>query len=137
MNLKLVSLATALVLATVSLAPASFAAAATATVTTTTSTMAAKPAAKVVAKVATPDPKRFSTEAAAQATCATDTIVWANTKSKIFHLKGTSTYGKGKNGVYMCQADATTEGFKATKKPEKVTTAATTTTTTTTTTKSK
>jgi len=77
---------------------------------------AAKPA-MMAAK--TPDPKRFATEAAAKASCSTDTVVWVNLRSKIYHLKGTATYGKGKHGVYMCTADATSEGFKPTKKPEK------------------
>jgi len=95
----------------------SFAAAAAAT--TATTTMTAKPKAAT-----TPDPKRYKTEALAAAACPTDTVVWANTKSKIFHLKGTATYGKGKNGVYMCETDATAEKFNPTKKPEKVVAAA-------------
>jgi hypothetical protein len=93
----------------------------------TSTTMAAKPAAaatKTAAtsakKTATPDPKRFATAALARASCASDTVVWANTRSKIYHLQGTSTFGKGKNGAFMCQTDARTEGFKPTKTPEKV-----------------
>jgi len=116
----------ALTLSSAIVAPSFAAAAAT---TPAATTMAAKPKA-----AATPDPKRFATEALAAAACPSDTVVWANTKSKIFHLKGTATYGKGKNGVYMCETDATAEKFKPTKKPEKV---VATTTTTTTTTKSK
>ena len=112
----------ALTLSSAIVAP-SFAAAAATTPAATTA-MTAKPK-----TAATPDPKRFTTEALAAAACPTDTIVWANTKSKIFHLKGTATYGKGKNGVYMCQTDATGEKFKPTKKPEKVVAAAAATTT--------
>ena len=114
MNLKLVSLAAAAALVAVSFAPASFAAASTMT-KTTASTM--KPAMKTAAA---PDPKRFKTEALASAACPADTVVWANISTKIFHLKGTATYGKTRNGAYMCEADAKSEGFKATKKPEKV-----------------
>ena len=121
MNLKAISVAAALALATVSLAPVAFAA------STTT-----KPVTKPVAKpAATPDPKRFKTEADAAKSCPTDTVVWVNLKSKIFHLQGTATYGKGKNGVYMCELDAKAEKFVPTKKPEKVVTTTTTTTTTT------
>src|SRR5665213_1221009 len=118
--MKLQHLTVALIALTLSSAIAvpSFAAAAAAT--TATTTMAAKP--KMAA--ATPDPKRFTTEALAAAACPTDTVVWANNKSKIFHLKGTSSYGKGKNGTYMCETDATAEKFNPTKKPEKVVAAA-------------
>jgi len=115
----------ALTLSSAIVAP-SFAAAAAATPAATTA-VTAKP--KMAA--ATPDPKRFKTEALAATACPTDTVVWANTKSKIFHLKGTATYGKGKNGVYMCETDATAEKFNPTKKPEKVVAAAAATTTTT------
>ena len=128
MNLKAISVATALALATVSLAPVAFAAS---TTTTTTTTTATKPVTKPVMKpAATPDPKRFKTEADAAKSCPTDTVVWVNLKSKIFHLQGTATYGKGKNGVYMCELDAKGEKFVPTKKPEKVMTTTTTTTTT-------
>ena len=128
MNLKAISVAAALALATVSLAPVAFAASTTTTTTTTTT----KPVTKPVAKpAATPDPKRFKTEADAAKSCPTDTVVWVNLKSKIFHLQGTATYGKGKNGVYMCELDAKAEKFVPTKKPEKVVTTTTTTTTTT------
>jgi|GEM_PF-5863498 len=132
MNLKSISIAAALALATVSLAPAAFAA--SSTTTTTTTTMTAKPAAKPAAK---PDAKRFAVEADAAKSCPTDTVVWVNLKSKIFHLPGTSTYGKGKNGIFMCETDAKTEKFVGTKKPEKVVTTTSTTSTTTTTTKTK
>ena len=132
MNLKLVSLAAVVALSAVSLAPATFAATTTTTKAATAGTM--KPTMKMAA---TPDPKRFKTEADATKSCPTDTVVWANISSKIFHLKGTATYGKTKNGAYMCETDATAEGFKAPKKPEKVAAAAAAATTTTTTTKTK
>lgn len=112
MKLNFIAVATALALSGAMLSPSL---AATASASTTMS--AAKPA--MMAAHKTPDPKRFSTEAAAQASCSTDTVVWVNLRSKIYHLKGTATYGKGKHGVYMCTADATSEGFKPTKKPEK------------------
>lgn len=131
MNLKLVSMAAVVALASVSLAPASFAATST-TTKTTTSTM--KASTKVAA---TPDPKRFKTEAAASKSCPADTVVWANISSKIFHLKGTATYGKTKHGAYMCETDAKAEGFKAPKKPEKIVASTSTMSTKSTTTKSK
>lgn len=120
MNLKLVSLAAVAALTAVSFAPASFAAAAIKAPAATSSTMKA-----TVKTASAPDPKRFKTEAAATGSCPSDTVVWANISSKIFHLKGTATYGKTKNGAYMCETDAKAEGFKATKKPEKIASAAT------------
>jgi hypothetical protein len=126
MKLQFVAIVTAIALSTAVLTPVYAAAAAA---TTAASAMTAKPK-MAMAKTKTPDPKRFSTEAAAQASCSTDSVVWANTKSKIFHLTGTATYGKGKNGTYMCETDATAEGFKGTKKPEKVVAAAAAATTT-------
>ncbi|HTJ56974.1 MAG TPA: hypothetical protein VL418_05350 [Devosiaceae bacterium] len=111
MILKFATFLTVIALSGAALTPA-FAA----TAAMPANTMAAKPA----AKTATVDPKRFKTEALASASCPTGTVVWANTRSKIFHLQRTATYGKGKNGTYMCQTDATAEGFKAPKKPEKM-----------------
>ena len=49
---------------------------------------------------------QFSTEAAAKAKCPSDTVVWVNTKSKIYHFAGHKDYGTTKAGAYMCEADA-------------------------------
>ena len=57
----------------------------------------------------------FKTEAEAQATCVGAPVVWVNTRSKIYHAKGTSVYGKTKSGFYMCQALADTSGYRAVK----------------------
>jgi hypothetical protein len=107
----------------VAIAPSSFAASTAAAATAPAKTVVAKTNAMMAkpAKAAKVDPLRFTTEAAAQTSCAADTVVWANTKSKIFHLQGTATFAKGKNGVFMCEKAASTEGFKPTKKPEKQT----------------
>jgi hypothetical protein len=59
---------------------------------------------------------KFKTEAQAKARCPSDTVVWANVKSKIYHFAGTKDYGKTKTGVvYMCEKDATAQGFRAAK----------------------
>lgn len=123
MKLHLTALVTAIAISGVALTPVLAAnTPAAATKPVAASTMAKAPTTKTasIKKTAIPDPKRFSTEALAAAACPTDTVVWANTRSKIFHLQGTSTFGKGKNGAFMCQTDAKTEGFKPTKTPEKV-----------------
>ena len=47
-----------------------------------------------------------STEAEAKAHCATDTVVWVNLRSKIYHFSGNRNYGTTTNGEYMCEHDA-------------------------------
>jgi len=38
--------------------------------------------------------------------CPGDTVVWANTRSHIYHFRGTSYYGNTASGAYMCEQDA-------------------------------
>ena len=57
----------------------------------------------------------FSSEAQAKARCPTDTVVWANLKSKIYHFSGNKDYGTTKEGAYMCEKDATGQGIRAAK----------------------
>ena len=58
---------------------------------------------------------QFSTEAEAKARCPSDTVVWVNTKSHIYHYAGTRSYGTTKRGAYMCEADANAAGDRASK----------------------
>ena len=58
---------------------------------------------------------QFSTEAEAKARCASDTIVWVNLSSKIYHFSGSKSYGTTKNGTYMCEKDTAAEGMRAAK----------------------
>ena len=54
--------------------------------------------------------------AATMPTCAaSDTIVWVNTSTKIYHLPGTKYYGKTKHGMYACQSAAVKMGAKPAK----------------------
>ena len=57
----------------------------------------------------------FSTEAQAQGRCPGATVVWLNTKSRIYHFAGTRDYGNTKAGAYMCETDATAAGDRASK----------------------
>jgi hypothetical protein len=57
----------------------------------------------------------FSTEAQAKARCASDTIVWVNLSSKIYHFSGNKSYGNTKKGAYMCEKDAVSAGSRASK----------------------
>jgi len=59
---------------------------------------------------------QFASEAEARASCRGDTVVWANTKSHVYHLPGTPAFGHTKRGAFMCQADADRSGtFRAAK----------------------
>jgi hypothetical protein len=58
---------------------------------------------------------KFDTDTAAKAHCSTDTVVWVNTASSIYHFAGTSDYGHTKAGTYMCEKDATAAGNRAAK----------------------
>jgi hypothetical protein len=54
-------------------------------------------------------------EAQAKARCPTDTVVWVNEKSKIYHFSGHKDYGTTKEGTYMCEKDAMAAGDRAAK----------------------
>jgi hypothetical protein len=54
-----------------------------------------------------------ATEAELKAKCPSDTIVWVNTKTKVYHFAGTHNYGNTKSGAYMCEMDATAAGDRA------------------------
>ena len=58
---------------------------------------------------------QFGTEAEAKYHCPSDTVVWLNTKSHIYHYPGTRSYGTTKQGAYMCEADAVAAGDRASK----------------------
>jgi hypothetical protein len=58
---------------------------------------------------------QFTSEAQAKGRCPSDTVVWVNLDSKIYHFAGTKAYGKTKNGAYMCEKDTTAEGMRAAK----------------------
>jgi hypothetical protein len=58
---------------------------------------------------------QFSTEAAAKAHCPSDTVVYVNLSSKIYHFAGHKDYGNLKNGTYMCEKDTAGAGARAAK----------------------
>jgi hypothetical protein len=65
---------------------------------------------------ATPsDSAQYSTERQARSHCPSDTVVWANTHSNIYHFRGTSNYGNTVAGAYMCEEDSLREGMRAAK----------------------
>ena len=64
---------------------------------------------------ATPRAGEYTTELAARARCPSDTVVWANTPTRIYHYTGTRYFGHTRNGAYMCEADARAAGYRAAK----------------------
>jgi hypothetical protein len=55
----------------------------------------------------------FSTERDARAHCPSDTVVWLNTNSGIYHEKRTRWYGNTKSGAYICRKEADAAGDRA------------------------
>lgn len=58
---------------------------------------------------------QFASVGDAQRHCPRDTVVWANTASKIYHYSGNKNYGNTKGGAYMCQQDSDRNGFRPAK----------------------
>ena len=64
---------------------------------------------------AAPRAGEYTTELAARARCPSDTIVWANMPTRIYHYSGTRYFGHTRNGAYICEADARAAGYRAAK----------------------
>ena len=59
------------------------------------------------------DGREFWFERQARAHCPSDTVVWVNTYSHIYHFASTEYYGRTRWGAYMCEADARVSGNRA------------------------
>jgi hypothetical protein len=57
----------------------------------------------------------FTSEQQAQRHCPTDTVVWLNLPSGIYHFKGERWYGRTRSGAYVCEKEADQAGDRATK----------------------
>lgn len=55
----------------------------------------------------------FDSEAAAQAHCPRDVVVWLNLPSGIYHYKGERWYGLTKHGAFVCEKEAIAAGDRA------------------------
>jgi hypothetical protein len=78
---------------------------------------AAAPAKRVIPAKAIPSEPagagQFATEPQARAHCPTDTVVWVNLDSRIYHYSSNRSYGTTKKGTYMCERETTGQGFRA------------------------
>jgi len=52
----------------------------------------------------------FPTEQQAQQHCPRDAVVWLNTASGVYHLKGQRWYGATKHGAFVCKREADLAG---------------------------
>jgi hypothetical protein len=57
----------------------------------------------------------FAVETEAQKHCPADVVVWVNTPTGIYHLKGMRWYGNTNHGAYVCQKEGDQAGYRATK----------------------
>jgi hypothetical protein len=64
---------------------------------------------------ATLEAGQFADDASAKARCPTDTVVWVNLPSKVYHFAGTKSYGTTKRGAYMCEKEAMAAEDRASK----------------------
>jgi hypothetical protein len=55
----------------------------------------------------------YATELQARAQCPSDTVVWTNTSTRVYHYSGTRYYGRTRRGAYMCEAQARAAGYRA------------------------
>jgi hypothetical protein len=60
----------------------------------------------------------FQTQDAAQQHCPSDTVVWLNTRSDIYHFQGERYYGNTEREAYVCEAEADASGDRATENGE-------------------
>jgi hypothetical protein len=58
---------------------------------------------------------QFADEVSAKGRCPTDTVVWVNLPSKVYHFAGTKNYGTTKRGAYMCEKEAIAAEDRASK----------------------
>jgi hypothetical protein len=64
---------------------------------------------------ATLEAGQFADDTSAKARCPTDTVVWVNLPSKVYHFAGTKSYGTTKRGAYMCEKEAIAGEDRASK----------------------
>jgi hypothetical protein len=73
----------------------------------------------LASRSATPAPgtplAMFKLEPAAQLHCPSDTVVWLNIQTGVYHEKGMRWYGHTKYGAYVCRQEADAAGDRNTR----------------------
>lgn len=57
----------------------------------------------------------FTVETEAQKHCPSDVVVWVNTPTGVYHLKGMRWYGNTNRGAYVCKKEGDQAGYRATR----------------------
>lgn len=57
----------------------------------------------------------FISEQEARQHCPSDTVVWLNIPTRIYHMQGMRWYGTTKHGAYVCQREADKAGDRETR----------------------
>jgi len=63
---------------------------------------------------------QFTSEANAKSHCPGDTVVWANTRSRVYHYASSRRYGHTKLGAYMCEKETAAAGMRAAKRERRL-----------------
>ena len=106
-------------------APAATQSTATPPAANTPSTAAAPPPRTPAATATTPRTtgvgmaNQFTSETQAKSHCPSDTVVWVNLESHIYHFQSSRNFGKTKSGAFMCEKDANSAGNRAAKNEKK------------------
>lgn len=61
----------------------------------------------------------FPIEGEAKNHCPSDTVVWVNSATKVYHYAGGRNYGRTKQGAYMCEGETSAAGVRAAKNEKK------------------
>jgi hypothetical protein len=75
----------------------------------------ASPTSQAYSQIAYTNIPMFDAEQAAQKHCPSDIVVWLNTNSGIYHLKGERWYGNTRYGAYVCKKEADAAGYRETR----------------------
>jgi len=54
----------------------------------------------------------FQTELQAKQYCPNDSVVWLDFKKRIYYRPGQRQYATGRTGLYVCQAEAKSGGYR-------------------------
>jgi hypothetical protein len=60
-------------------------------------------------------PAGWASVSEAQSSCPSGTVVWVNTRTKIYHVPGSRLFGNTKQGTYMCRSESERAGVRAAK----------------------
>jgi len=52
------------------------------------------------------NPYGFQNLARAEPLCLFEPVVWVNTKSHVYHVAGSRSYGHTRHGAYLCESEA-------------------------------